>query len=392
MSAAPGDGVRNKQKESLRIYKVIKRKYGYDLIVPLTNGLSYEGLEKLKPVIETGLRAVIEMEWKRWEGCAYLKAATSEYDDKKKYEPVETSGPWELYCGETYFLEKLKADMTELSHILTAGSTGSGKSCCIFIIITNLLYFHDNVDLYLAQVSDKKDLQKFAHYKQTRYFAQNLQTTDQLIKYLLKLQNDRNKELNRYSLNNIGEYNAKFKSKAMNYAYLAIDEFASLMPGDSEKIDPDYTLKKRIIFNLHELMRQARSAGIFVITSLQRPDKSNLDPNIKNLLNIKIAFRANNIASSKVLTDDDSAYNLPNREALFMGSFQKTLKTPFINDSIIKELLKPKYEKNHKYVNIWPEPEASIVELPKDPKNEKVRELKKEKMKGKMQNGIDWGR
>jgi hypothetical protein len=371
-----GAGVKNKQEQAFEVIKAIKTKYGFDLIVSLPRGLSYDKLEKLIPEIEAGLGCITEMEWKRFNECAYLKAATDEYDEKKKYEPVPTKGPWEMFFGETYFLEQLKADMREMPHVLYAGSTGTGKTRGIFIAITNLLYWYDEIELYLAQVSDKKDLQKFAHYKQTKYFAQNLQTTDQLLKHLLKEQQRRNKLLNQYDFNNIDEYNKRFKNDPMKYIYLVFDEAASLMPGENKDVDPNYTVKKRIIFNLNELQRQARSAGMFIVSSLQRPDRANLDPNTKNLFNIKVAFRANNIASSKVLTDDDSVYNLPNREALFMGSTQKTLKTPYIDDNIIRQLLHEKYEKDHKYINIFPEePEESKV-VPFDGKKQKPQKSK----------------
>jgi S-DNA-T family DNA segregation ATPase FtsK/SpoIIIE len=360
-----GIGVKNKIEQTFEIMKIIQTQYGFDMIISLPLGLSFEKLQKLIPEIETGLGCVTEIEWKRFDNCAYLKAAMEEYNEKKMYMPVSTAGPWEMYFGETYFLEQLKADMRDYPHALYAGSTGTGKTRGIFIAITNLLYWYDNVELYLAQVSDKKDLQKFAHYKQTQYFAQNLQTTDQLLKYLLQEQQRRNKLLNQYDFNNIDEYNKRFKDRQLKYIYLVFDEAASLMPGESKDVDPNYTIKKRIIFNLNELQRQARSAGMFIVSSLQRPDKNNLDPNTKNLFNIKVAFRANNIASSKVLTDDDSVYNLPNREALFMGSTQKILKTPYIDDALIRSLLQDKYEKGHKYINIFPEepeePEVKVV-------------------------------
>jgi S-DNA-T family DNA segregation ATPase FtsK/SpoIIIE len=360
-----GVGAKNKMEQTYEILKIIQKQYGFDMLISLPKGLSYEELEKLIPKIETGLGCVSEMEWKRFKNCAYLKTAMTEYDEKKKFQPVPTAGPWEMYFGETYFLEQLKADMRDYPHVLYAGSTGTGKTRGIFIAVTNLLYWYDDVELYLAQVSDKKDLQKFAHYKQTQYFAQNLQTTDQLLKHLLQEQQRRNKLLNQYDMNNIDEYNKRFKDNPIKYSYLVFDEAASLMPGDSKDVDPNYTIKKRIIFNLNELQRQARSAGMFIVSSLQRPDKNNLDPNTKNLFNIKVAFRANNIASSKVLTDDDSVYNLPNREALFMGSTQKTLKTPYIDDVLIRQLLQDKYEKDHKYINIFPEeleaPENKVV-------------------------------
>lgn len=377
-----GVGVKNKLEQTYKILKIIKKKYGFDMIISLPKGLSYERLEKLIPEIESGLGCVTELEWKRFDECAYLKAAMDEYDERKKFEPVPTSGPYELYFGETYFLEPLKADMRDYPHVLYAGSTGTGKTRGIFIAITNLLYWYDDIELYLCQVSDKKDLQKFAHYKQTKYFAQNLQTTDQLLKYLLQEQQRRNKLLNQYNFNNIDEYNKRFKDNPLHYCYLVFDEAASLMPGENKNIDPNFTLKKRIIYNLNELQRQARSAGIFIISSLQRPDRANLDPNLKNLFNIKVAFRANNIASSKVLTDDDSVYNLPNREALFMGSVHKILKTPYIDDELIKTLLQSKYEEYHKYVEIFPK-EAEEEPNPEKKENKNVVSIEKKPKKAR---------
>jgi hypothetical protein len=369
-----GCGVKNKYDQYYEVLKIIQKKYGFDMIISIPKGLSYETLEKKLPEIEAGLAAVVEMEWKRFENCAYLKAACNDYNSKTKFVPVKTAGAWELYFGDTFFFEKLIADMKEMPHVLIAGATASGKSRCVFIAITNLLYWHDDVELFLAQVSDKKDLQKFAHYKQTQFFAKNLQTTDQLIKYLLQTMKNRNDKLG--TLNNIYEYNKLHPKDIMNTIYFVIDEGARLMPGE-KNIDPDYEIKKRIMANLIHLLQEGRSAGIYVLECLQRPDKNTVDPNAKANYNIKIGFRANNTASSKVMADDDSLHNLPNREALFMGSEYKTLKTPYIDDKLIKQLLQSKYEENHKYIEIFPREKETM----KEPQNNIV-PIKSQKNKG----------
>jgi S-DNA-T family DNA segregation ATPase FtsK/SpoIIIE len=360
-------GVKNHNNETFEIDKIIpQEKYGKDLEIKLTDGLTYSDLEKSIPVIESNFNCVTELEWQRFKGIGYLKMANEDFDEKNPFTPVETK-PYELYFGQTYFKENIVVDMNEMPHVLIAGATGSGKSRCLFIALTNLLHNHNEneIALYLAQVSDKRDLQKFYNLKQTKYFAKNLQHADQLIKYILKLQNERNELLNKYNLNSIVEYNKKFPNNKMAYVYFAIDEFASMMPGE---IDDNSDIKKRCIFNLHELMRQARSAGIFVLASIQRPDRVNMDVNIKNLFNIKIGFRSNNLASAKVLTDDAATYRLPNREAIFMGSVDKTLKTVYIDDVIIKKYLKNKMELEHEYVNIYEKKkqskDKSVVELP----------------------------
>lgn len=371
-----GIGVKNKFEQSYKPIKIIKKKYGYDMIISIPEGLSYKKLEEKLPEIESGLGCITELEWKRFQKCAYMKAAMHDYNYEKKFMPVKTKGPYELYFGETFFFENIIADLREMPHVLIAGATASGKSRCAFIALSNLLYWYDEkeVELYLIQVSDKKDLQKFAHCRQTKYFAKNLQTTDQLLKYQLKEMKERNKKLG--YLNNIYEYNKAHPEDIIRTSYVVIDEGARLMPGE-KGIDPDYEIKKRIMANLIHLSQEGRSAGIYIIESLQRPDKVNLDPNIKANFNIKIGFRANNTASSKVMADDDSLHNLPNREALFMGSEYKTLKTPFIDDNLIKELLQHRYEKDHKYIELFPqkkEPAAepaqadNVVTIPKKSK------------------------
>jgi S-DNA-T family DNA segregation ATPase FtsK/SpoIIIE len=361
-----GCGAKNKYEQTYEVLEVITKKYGFDMLISLPKGLSYEELEKLLPKIETGLSCVAEMKWKRFKTCAFLKVASQDYDEKVKFVPFKTEGSWNLYFGDTFFLEHIVANMQEMPHVLVAGATASGKSRCVFIALTNLLYWHDEteVELYLLQVSDKKDLQKYAYYKQTKYFAKNLQTTDQLLKYMLEEMKIRNKKLG--TLNNIYEYNKLHPKDTFKTCYVVIDEGARLMPGE-KNVDPDYEIKKRIMANLTHLLQEGRSSGIYVIESLQRPDKVTVDPNAKANFNIKIGFRANNTASSKVMADDDSLHNLPNREALFMGSEYKTLKTPYIDDKLIKELLQSRYEENHKYIEIFPKKHE---ETPGEPQKE----------------------
>jgi S-DNA-T family DNA segregation ATPase FtsK/SpoIIIE len=386
-------GIKNSKDETFIIQKIIaQEKYGKDLEVKLVDGLTYKKLEDAIPVIESNFNCVTELEWKRFDGIGYLKMAEEDFDQKTPFVPVETK-PYELYFGQTFFRENITADMTDMPHVLIEGATGSGKSRCFFIALTNLLYWHEDIDLYLAQTSDKKDLQKFAYVKQCKYFARDLQHTDQLVKYLLDIQKERNQILAKYGLDNIGDYNKKFPSKRMKYIYFCIDEFKSLNPPEEKTIDPQgYVIKSRIMYNLCNLIQESRSAGIFMILCIQRPDKASIPPQIKQYLNILVAFRANNKSTSKVMTDDERAWNLPNREAIFMGSTDKTMKTVFIDNAVIKKYLKNRIEENHEYVNIYEKkgeeqskPKTKTIQFPE----KEVAATMQSKNKGKGKVGID---
>jgi hypothetical protein len=296
---------------------------------------------------------VTELEWKRFKGQAYLKMADIEFNEKLPFTPVETKSS-ELYFGQTYFRENLIANMQDYTNVLVVGANGSGKSRDVFIMQTNQIYWHDDIDLYEIQVSDKKDLQKFSKVKQCKYFAYNIDKTDQLFKYLLLIQKERNKEINKYGFNNISEYNKRFPNKKFNNIFVYIDEMAALMPPEMKEIDKnDYEIKKRIIHNFIKLIRESRSAGMYFVVCLQRPDRISLDPNIKALLNIIVGFRSNNKATALTMTGDYSTYQLDNRTAIFMGSTDKVMKTLYIDDKIIKKYIGSKIEENHQYVDIY---------------------------------------
>lgn len=336
------------------ILKLIKNRYGFDAIISIPKGLSYEKLESLTPEIESGIGCVLDMEWKRYDYCAYAKMAMSDFDEKEEFTPVGLPNT-ELYFGETLFREHVTADMLELPHVLIVGATGSGKSRCFFIVLTNLIAAHDDIDLYGIQVSDKKDLEKFAHVKQCKYFARNLQTADMLMQYLCRLKEERNREINKYKLNNFMDYNEKFPDKKMNAVYIAVDEFEKLMYSADDDIDVEGNkIKKRIIYNFRQLLNESRSAGMYAILCEQRPDRVNMDPNIKMNCNVIVGFRANNKATALTMTDDTRTLKLNNRTALFLGSYDKYMQTLYIDDDIIKKYIGPKVEPNHKYVNIRP--------------------------------------
>lgn len=365
-------GIKNHDNETFIINKIISKDkdgkdlaYGKDLIIELTEGLSYKKLEETIPIIESNFNCVTEIDWQRFKGCAYLKMADEDFNEKEPFKPIETKSH-ELYFGQTFFREYITADMKSMPHVLIEGATGSGKSRCFFIALTNLIHNHDDIDLYLAQTSDKQDLKKFANVRQCCYYAKDLQHTDQLIKHLLSIQKERNQLLAKLGLDNIGDYNKKFPSKKMNYIYFCIDEFKSLNPPVEKGVDPQgYTIKNRIMFNFSNLIQESRSAGIFMILCIQRPDKASIPPVIKQYLNILVAFRANNKSTSKVMVDDERAWNLPNREAIFMGSTDKTMKTMFIDNNVIKKYIKDKIENEHEYVDIYGnKKDDKVIKLP----------------------------
>jgi S-DNA-T family DNA segregation ATPase FtsK/SpoIIIE len=363
---------------------------------------SYPEFEKLMPKIESWIKCYADSEWLRFKGCIELKIANKDIDNSEPYVPIETKNT-ELYFGQTWFREQIKIDMLDMPHVMIIGATNSGKTRCFFIVLVTLVHNHDHIEIYAIQVSDKKDLEHFAHVKQMKYFARNIQTADQLIKHLLTVKEERNKLLTKYHLNNFTEYNKKFPDNIMKPIYIACDEFEKLMPPENDDIDPEgYKIKKRIIYNFRKLTEESRSAGIYFILCEQRPDRVNMDPNIKQNLNTIVAFRSNNLATAKTMTDDARTYRLDNRTALVLADYDKFIKTPFIDNAVMYKYIKDKIERNHQYINIKPQDNLSttpntptvytdkstdkVIDMPKQRNNSKGAVPKNVDAKGQKHN------
>lgn len=350
-------GIKNKSEEqqTFELLKVIKKQYGYDCLVSIPYGLSYEELEKIKPIIQTNLQCYgITMEWKVDSGCAYVRLITVPFDEKAPFEPVKVN-PWELYISSTEYYKDIITDLRIHPHVLVSGATGSGKSVLIFMLILNTIVNHtpNDVNIYLSQVSDKKDLRIFDNLPHVKYFANDLEKSAKMLIYLTAEMKKRNELINQYkNVNNLYEYNQRFPKDKLPYIYLFTDEFAFYMPDDLDS-DEEVNYKLACLTCYNRLAKEARSTGIYIITGLQRPDKESMPPIFKSLLCTRVAFPQNNTASSLVVIDDGEAVNLNPREAIvLMGNKREKVKTPYLDMDMIESYLADYANDNSNYINV----------------------------------------
>jgi S-DNA-T family DNA segregation ATPase FtsK/SpoIIIE len=272
-----GAGIKNKGglEESPELLKIIKKQYGYDCIVSIPNGFSHEEFDKHKEVIKTNMRCVdINMEWVKTGGSMYMRLITIPIDDSKYYEPVQTA-PHEMYVGTTQYYKDIISSMGIYPHILVSGATGTGKSVFLFMLLLHILANHDEntANIYLAQISDKKDLRLFQDAKQVKYYADNFGNATKMYAYIVAEMVKRNNLINKYyDVNNIGEYNKKFPKASFPYIYVFADEFSFY--AESARDDDETTFYKTACNDfIDRIVKQGRSAGIFLVVGLQRPDK-----------------------------------------------------------------------------------------------------------------------
>lgn len=377
-----GTGLFNRQMETLKVQKFNVTDSGYETLIGIPYGLSFEDIKNQKELFETNLGAK-EIILKKHEGGSLfdLTAITKPFQDLK-FEPKQIR-PYEIYLGYSH-KEHIIINMNSFPHMLISGCTGTGKSRLLFIILTNLInQCINSIEIYMSQIR-KGDLAVFEDCHQVKYFSRSLQATCTMFQKLNQICIQRDQQIDKYikqGIYNIEDWNKRFNQRKLKYIYVVTDEFAFFMPSKADTPN-EKSLKGKCLAYIKNIVLSGRSTGIFIITSLQRPTNSSIPSDIKSQLNVRISFRQLDDPSSIAVLGNGNATDLEIREAIVQTNQEEHIKVPFIDHGLIKKNITDSIEVKHVYSKVENETqinnERKIIEMPGVP----------EVIKNKKSNGI----
>ena len=174
-------------------------------------------------------------------------------------------------------------------HLLIGGSTGSGKSVCLNVIMEYLTNRND-VELYL-QDTKLVDLTEYEEAPQTKIYNEGTNYSLETIKALTDEMTSRYSYLKAKGYKNVNECKGKDRPK---YIFYVVEELASFNP----KEDKEYYK------SLAELLAKGRAAGIICILTTQAPYAEILPGMLKNNINTIIGLKTRTQEASKVISGD----------------------------------------------------------------------------------------
>lgn len=194
-------------------------------------------------------------------------------------------------------------DLKKTSHMLISGTTGSGKSMFLHILINSILYKAKPNEVKFLMIDTK---------------AVELSFYNGIPHMLIPVITDRNKALgslawiveeinNRYlkfankGAKNIEEYNEKQDDiNKLPEIILIIDEYADLIEMDKQAIEQ----------NIYVLTQKARATGIYLILVTERPSIKIINGTVKANIPTRISFKLPSQVDSRVVLDVTGAENL----------------------------------------------------------------------------------
>ena len=193
-------------------------------------------------------------------------------------------------------------DLSKIPHILLCGSTGSGKSILLKVLLVQSL--KKNAIVSIADFKGGVDFPKVWHNKCKICFDE-----DTLLTLLTELTDEleRRKKLFRDTgCANIGD--------SLQRHIFACDEVAEVL----DKTGLTKEQKERIGLiesRLSIIARQGRAFGIHLILATQRPDANILSGQIRNNIDCRVCGRADTILSQIILDNTTAAEQIPKHKA-----------------------------------------------------------------------------
>jgi len=233
--------------------------------------------------------------------------------------------------GEVYI-----TDLAKMPHLLIAGSTGSGKSVGINMIIASLLYSKHPSEVKFMMIDPKKIELSFYKKLRRHYLAispdlnEDIVTIPQNAVLLLKSvefeMEFRYDKLAKAGVRNIVEYNKKVADPAkrpkdtdtmkhhfLPYLVVIIDELADLMITAGKEVEEPIT----------RLAQLARAVGIHLVVATQRPSVNVITGVIKANFSARVGYQVATKIDSRTILDRNGAEQLLGKgDMLFLPSDQ----------------------------------------------------------------------
>ena len=200
-------------------------------------------------------------------------------------------------------------NLSKIPHILLGGSTGSGKSILLKILLVQSL--KKNAIVSIADFKGGVDFPKAWHDKCKMCFDE-----ETLLPILTELTEElqRRKTLFRGTgCANISDYN-KQNAVPLQRHIFACDEVAEVL--DKTGLTKEQKERIGLIENrLSIIARQGRAFGIHLILATQRPDANILSGQIRNNIDCRVCGRADTILSQIILDNTTAAEQIPKDKA-----------------------------------------------------------------------------
>ena len=267
---------------------------------------------------------------------------------------VRMQSPLTFVLGEDIAGNSIVAKLSDMPHLLIAGSTGSGKSVCLNAIIMSLL-FNARPDEVKFILIDPKMVELTVYNGLPHLMTPvviDAKRAAQILRWMTVEMEKRYKLFSEAGVRDVYRYR-EVTQEEMPFIVIIIDELADLMmvaPGDVED-------------SICRLAQMARAAGIHLIVATQRPSVDVVTGIIKANIPSRVAFAVSSQMDSRTILDMGGAEKLlgkgdmlflpvgANKPYRIQGAFVSDLEIERTVNFIVEQANQPEYSEELENLN-----------------------------------------
>lgn len=194
---------------------------------------------------------------------------------------------------------KIIPDLSDMPHLLVAGSTGTGKSVCLNALIISLMYKYSPQELRFILIDPKRvefNIYNDSPHMMIKESVCEPEKAMNAFSWLISEMERRYLLFKEMAVKDIVGYNRLINTDItapLARIVLIVDELSDLMTYNKAEIEA----------RLLRLAQKARAAGIHLVFATQRPSVNIITGTIKANLPCRIALRVISTADSKTILD-----------------------------------------------------------------------------------------
>ncbi|NKF50591.1 DUF87 domain-containing protein [Shewanella sp. WXL01] len=233
-----------------------------------------------------------------------------------------------MVLGQDISGEPVVVDLGKMPHLLVAGTTGSGKSVGVNVMITSLLYKSGPDDVRFIMIDPK--MLELSVYEGIPHLlcevVTDMKEAANALRWCVGEMERRYKLMSALGVRNLKGYNQKIKTAAEQGEYIPdplwnanesmldeappLEKLPSIVVVVDEFADMIMIVGKKVEELIARIAQKARAAGIHLILATQRPSVDVITGLIKANIPTRIAFQVSSRIDSRTILDQQGAETL----------------------------------------------------------------------------------
>ncbi len=238
---------------------------------------------------------------------------------------IQSKSHLSMVLGQDIAGKPVVVDLGKMPHLLVAGTTGSGKSVGVNVMITSLLYKSGPDDVRFIMIDPK--MLELSVYEGIPHLlcevVTDMKEAANSLRWCVGEMERRYKLMSALGVRNLKGYNAKIKeakesgqpiidpiwksSDSMEPEAPELDKLPSIVVVVDEFADMMMIVGKKVEELIARIAQKARAAGIHLILATQRPSVDVITGLIKANIPTRMAFQVSSRIDSRTILDQQGA-------------------------------------------------------------------------------------